>query len=390
MDTVMMETPHKTKTFEPFSSLPKELRLEIWELALPASRLIRISLKPHEGRRYNLAAAVPRYQHRNALGNPISGERYRAVVQGGHQGLHSKFLRINQEARAAALRFYRVHVPGVYLAGPSCTARGTLYLNPEHDVLHVAADAPVRETLIDFFWDLKAYDPRGVGLLRLAVDLESFCANDLQYLRRSDLLLIRHRSALVETLAGLREVWFVNVPSSGRTSSSSSDSAVPVLVGGGPTFRRMGRDARGGLEQELAQVYLGHIDPRELVFRWRRVLRTWGVEHAPEQVSYRLLVARTPGCGWRGLRPPWRAGELHDGVERLTLGHGGAGGREGMGVGREGEKVSAAPVFGFWLFPLEAIGAVGEGDKLSDVDFRPARVLDLRSHWPELVLSKCG
>lgn len=382
------------RVFELFSSLPKELRLEIWETAIPAERLIRVSLKPHGGRRYELAAAEPRYLQRNALGRPVSGERYRAVAEG--EGLHSRFLRVGREARAAALRFYRVHVPA-YLAGPGCTARATLYLNPEHDVLHVDAGAPVRETLVDFLWDLKAYDPRGVGLLKLAVDLEGFCANDLQYLRRSDLLLVRQRSALVETLSQLREVWFVNVQSCGRrrglerrpemTSAEEEEEeglrsswALPVR-GGGPAFERLGRDERGGLEGELGQVAMGDIDPREMLFRWRRVLRTWEVEHGPGQVDYRVLVAQAPG--WRG-RPwrPWRAGGLRGAMESLELG------RDGSSHDAAGRSDKRAAAVGFWLFPLEAIGAVGEGDKLSDMDFRPSRVLDMRDHWPELVLSK--
>lgn len=393
----MIETSRR-QIFELFSYLPKELRLEIWEIAIPAERLIRISLKPHEGRRYELATAEPRYLQKNSLGKPISGERYRAVVEGSR--LNSKFLCVSREAREAALSFYRVHIPA-YLTGPGCTARTMLYFNPEHDMLHIEADAPVKETLIDFIWDLKAYDPRGVGLLKLATDLESFCANDLQYLKKSDLLLIRHRTALVETLSQLQEVWFVNVQaSSGRgrkcrapeitSAALQSDRTVPVR-GGGPTFQRLGRDAREGLEEELGHMYMGDIDPREILFRWRRVLRTWGVEHEPERVSYRLLVAKTPD--WRGR--PWQVdeAELHGAVDHLALGRGGdrgtAGGQEGRDgklAGRSNKRVAAV---GFWLFPLEAIGVVGEGDKLSDMDFHPSRVLDMRDYWPELVLSRC-
>lgn len=353
--------------------------------------MIHVTLKSHGGRRYELAAAEPRYLQRNSLRKPISGERYRAVVDGTQ--LNSKFLCVNSEARSVALDFYRVHLP-VYLTGPDYTERTTLYFNPEHDFLHIVADAPVKETFIDFLWDLKQYDPRDVGLLKLAVDLEGFCASDLQYLKRSDLFLIRQRSALVETLSQLKEVWFINSQSSRKAikyqkgippTGLDSNWALP-LSGGGPAFERIGPDQRHGLEQQLEQVYMGDIDPREILFRFRRLLRTWEVEHKSGQVQYRLVVAKTPE--WRRLT--WHIGELGQAVDFLTLKD-----REGQESSRlkpreallDPEDRRAAAV-GFWLFPLEAIGEIKEGEKLSDMDFQPGRVLDMRSHWPELVLSK--
>lgn len=419
-----MEAPRRQQpVFHLFPCLPKELRLQIWELAIPAERLIRVSLKPHGGRRRELAAAEPRYLQKNALGRPISGGRYRAVVEGTK--LHSKFLRATSEARHAALAFYRVRVP-VCLTGPRRTdMSATLYLNPEHDMLHIEADDPVQETLLDFFWDLRAYDPRGVGLLRLAVDLRSFCCSGLQYLRKSDILLIRQREALVQTLSQLREVWFVDVQSHATTrfrhvyaalsSSSSSQSkplaergrgtpadelacnaAVPVLQqdGGSPAFARRGADRREGVEAALARVYMGDVDPRELVFRWRRLLRTWGVvdhgEDAPGRgvVDYRVLLARMPE--W-DRRQPWRAGGLEKAaaVDEGAAGPGGVTERgEGGGEGAERRGVTGT-AFGFWLFPVEALGAIDEGDRLSEMEFYPGRWLDMRNHWPELVLSKC-
>lgn len=381
------------RSFQLFPSLPKELRLQIWEAAIPRERMIHVTLKPHEGRRYDLAAAEPRYLQRNALRKPISGERYRAVVEGTQ--LNSKFLSVNSEARKVALDFYRVHLP-VYLTGPDYTERATLYFNPEHDFLHIVADAPVKETFIDFVWDLKQYDPRDVGLLKLAIDLEGFCANDLQYLKRSDLFLIRQRSALVETLSQLQEVWFINSQSQSSRKGIKYQTGIPAtgsdsnwalpLRGGGPAFERTGPDQRHGLEQQLEQVYMGDIDPREILFRFRRLLRTWEVEHKSGQVQYRLVVARTPE--WRRLT--WQIAELGQAVDFLTRRD-----REGQESSRQeqregllGPKDKKAAAVGFWLFPLESIGEVREGEKLSDMDFQPGRVLDMRNHWPELVLSK--
>lgn len=383
------------QVFHPFPSLPKELRLQIWEDVVPQERMIRISLQPHNGRRYELAAAAPRYLQRNHLHKPISGGRYRAVVRG--RQLNSKFLRVNSEARSVALGFYRIHIP-VYLTGSTYTERSVLYLNPEHDLLHIWADAPVKDTLIDFLWDLKAYDPKGVGLRKLGIDLEGFCANDLQYLRKSDLLLIRQRTALVETLSHLSDVWFINLQaaSSGmklqnkvHTSRCHFVNSGPIL-GDVPIIRRLGIDVRSGVEDELEQVYMGEVDPREVLFRWRRLLRTWGIEFEAGQVDYRLFVGNVP-LAFPSCQPS-KLAETRQAMELLSLGQEKSGSPgESLAPRNTIEQVDTpkeAAVKGFWLFPVEAVGELGEGERLADMNFLPRRVLDMRNHRPELVLSK--
>lgn len=383
-------SPSEQQVFHLFPALPKELRLQIWEAVVPRERMIHISLNVHKGRRYELAAAEPRYLERNHLRKPISGERYRAMAEGEH--LNSKFLRVNSEARSVALGFYRVHIP-IYLGGPDRTERTTLLFNPEHDFLQIRAEAPVKETLIDFLWDLRAYDPKDVGLLKLAIDLEGFCANDLQYLRRSDLFLIRQRLALVETLSQLKEVWFINLQSSRRmrkqpeelvTAQRHAGGAFPV-AGGLPTIERIGADPRDGLEQALERFYMGDIDPREVLFRWRRLLRTWEIDHEDGQVEYRVLFAVTP----ERQRQTLRIKELNQAMEFLTLQEEQPNGNSAPPVqGRMDWADSSMAAVGFWLFPVESIGQIREGEKLADMDFYPGRVLDMREHWPELVVSR--
>lgn len=387
LNVEMMPTPGH-QVFHLFPHLPKELRLQIWEAAVPRERMIHVSLKVHEGRRYELAAAEPRYLERNSLKKPISGERYRAVAEG--EQLNSKFMRVNSEARSVALAFYRVHIP-VYLSGPKLTERTMLYFNPEHDFLHIRAEAPIKETLIDFLWDLRAYDPKDIGLLKLAIDLEGFCANDLQYLRRSDLFLIRQRQALVESLSQLKEVWFLNLQSPSGMRKQPVGTIIPQgrsggvlpVAGGSPTLERLGADPRKGLEQALERVYMGDIDPREVLFRWRRLLKTWEIDYEDGQVNYRVIFAITP----ERHRRTWQIKELDQAMQFLTL---------------EAEPVpSALPMqsrieqahqcttaVGFWSFPVESIGQIREGEKLADMDFYPGRVLDMREHWPELIVSK--
>lgn len=381
-----MSSP-KSLAFQFFPLLPKELRLQIWEDVVPQERMIRISLQPHEGRRYDLAAAEPRYLRRNHLKNPISGERYRAVVYGRY--INSKFLRVNSEARNVALGFYRVHFP-VYMTGPTHTQRSTLYFNPEHDFLHIWADAPVKETLVDFLWDLKAYDPKSVGLRKLGIDLDGFCANDLQYLRKSDLLLVRQRNVLVETLAHLSDVWFINMQAASRALKPQrmlGHTPRRHFINGGPvlrdmpTFQRLGADQRNGLDKELQDVYMGEVDPREILFRWRRLLRTWGIDYESGQVDYRLFIGNIPLT--LPTRQSMTVGKAKQAMQSLTLKD-----DEAKSPRQDLDSETRTAVTGFWLFPLGAIGELGEGEKLADMNFLPRRVLDLRSYRPELVLSK--
>lgn len=382
-------------SFHFFPSLPKELRLNIWELSVPRERIIDVSLRLHRGRRYELAAAEPRYLGRNALRKPISGERYRASTPGAK--LNSKFLRVNGEAREVALGFYRVHIP-MYFRGPTRTERTTLYFSPEHDFMRIRAETPVRETLVDFFWDLKAYDPKDIGLLKLAVDLEGFCSHELQYLKPTDLFLIRQQSAVRETLSQLREVWFVYVQPSARGLVAAAEGvfhvakprhgcvqAIPFRAGG-PMFERLGADPRPWVREELEQFHMGMFDPRELLFRWRRMLRSWGIQHDPNRTDYRLLFSRYPSESDRAERGR-ETGELHRMMQGLVLegaGDAGSGASPQSAEQKAGQGEERRAANSFWLFPVEAAGEVGEGEKLADMDFQPCRVLDLSSFWPAL------
>ena len=406
----IMKTVSEGRTFHLFSSLPKELRLQIWEEAVPRERLIRVYLRVLEEMQDD---PPPRYLEKNHLGKPISGPRYEAMAEGNQ--LNSKFLRVNKESRDVALAFYRVHIPfSLRMPRTGAAEKTTLYLNPENDVLHIDADAPVKETLIDFFWDMKAYDPKGVGLAKMAIDLEGFCAHDLQFLKRSDLLLIRQREALITALSQLKELWFVyvepvrsrppamsdqvlrqltgpgcccnNVRVDGNNALTTGPDVVPI-TGSTSTFDRVEKDPRQATEAGLSRLYMGKTDPREIIWRWRRLLRTWGVRHQSDQVKYRLLVGQRPVSRYKA----WRVGTVDQATEYMSV---------KKSELNDGSLLAAAErehgedacreitvAIGYWLFPVEAIGDVGESEKLSDMDFRPCRFLDVRDHQPELLLS---
>ncbi|PSR77177.1 hypothetical protein BD289DRAFT_456750 [Coniella lustricola] len=451
-----------TATFDPFARLPKELRLSIWELAVPRERLIKLTIHRSHGRRHALATDPPRWLTRNALNKPVTGspDRYCAVVHAspssaaasaaasasassldGNSGstqhakpkLHSKFLRVSSESRAVALAFYRVHIP-VYLTGPTRTdAHVPLLFNPEHDVLHLTAEAPVQETLVDFLWDLRAYDPRHVGLQRVAIDLDGLVCNDWRLLKPTDLLLVRQRAIVEETMRALREVWFVfeDRPRARRrcrrhgcggagagagaagagvgrfnatqTFSEARNVTQMPLASSTPTFEQRGLDARPGVDEALEHVYMGQVDPRELIFRWRKLENTWRGRQDERQdqaaTEYRIAVSRIPPKVDNGSRVgngTVTAGELRQALRSLSLQgsrrDGGGGGGDDDVDGNHDEERAGAPVSGFWLFPTEAVGEIDEGNpgedlKLSEMPFRPGRIMDLRAFRPTLALS---
>ncbi|KAK7698792.1 hypothetical protein SLS64_012143 [Diaporthe eres] len=397
------------RTFPLFSSLPKELRLQIWEEAAPRRRLVHLTICPRLYRLKEKESDYPvRYLKKNHLGNPISGSDYQIFADNGR--LDHALLSVNREARQVVLKFYRIQMPAICGQShygkpiPHCYGeRTTLHINPEHDVVQIQAEEPVRESLIDFLWDMKAYDPKGVGLLRLATSLENFCTNDLRYLKRSDLLLIRQRQALVETLSQLQEVWFVNV-GSGRylyqPTEDGSETMVPYCIRMSG-YESVGPEAREGAEAELQRLYMGRVDPRELMWRWKRLLHTWKIQHPQGQVKYRLMVAQQqkpckdePSAmrlarklGILSIRDRERYLFKEDKIFRPGACEAGSGTVPDQ-VKPEESGTTKTAALGFWSFPIEAVGEIGEGKNLSDCDYEPNRFLDMRSYWPELILAK--
>lgn len=386
-------------TFPLFSSLPKELRLQIWEEVTPRERVVHVGVLLYHNASGEVVEAPVRYLGKNHLGNPVSGSLYFLVVEDPR--LEHPLLTVNREARQVVLDFYRIQMPAHCAKArsshqaPSYEALKTLYINPEHDVLQIKAEEPVSRTLIDFLWDLKAYDPKGVGLLKLATDLIEFTRNDLQYLKRSDLMLIRQRQVFVETLSQLQEVWFINaepVKDGYVLPLGNTEGRRPFdlrTVG----FENVGLETRRGAEAALQWVYMGTIDPRELIWRWKRLLRRWQIRHPPGQVKYRVVMARRQF-------PLKSVDRLSRIMDTLTLRRSDpykelaccaceAGGSSlPEKVAAEGPAASKTTAVGFWSFPIEAVGDIGEGERLSDMNFKPDRFLDLRSYWPELLVAK--
>ncbi|KLU89614.1 hypothetical protein MAPG_08585 [Magnaporthiopsis poae ATCC 64411] len=158
--------------FHPFPRLPLELRWCIWRHYLRRSRFIPIRISPI---RTSPGPNPVDYSAKNGLGKIISGRcRFYVCYYGSSL---SPLLRVSSEARKAALDFYRVHLPLSYSPPPHRQDEPPpcLYVNPEHDVLAPIEfpDDGVRHwrpwNLANFLHDVKAYDPKDVGVVQLAL-----------------------------------------------------------------------------------------------------------------------------------------------------------------------------------------------------------------------------
>lgn len=172
--------PHPAlfETWSPFSRLPGDIRLQIWLTVLRRHRMLEITIDPaydeEDENTYPGGAGSRYYTERNHLGNIVSGRGYTLKIAGrGYAATFNPILWVNRESRDAALRYYyRVHLPF-----PHQHAGQILYLNPEHDVLHLSPESAWRQPpehlpeweswpltiLADFLHDVKAFDPKDQG-----------------------------------------------------------------------------------------------------------------------------------------------------------------------------------------------------------------------------------
>ena len=88
-----------------------------------------------------------------------------------------------------------------------------LYLNPEHDILHIQTFHPAKHTLVAFLHGLKAYEPRDIRLLRLAVESNTVSTVREALLgstaRASAELSTPTSASLISTLAQLRDIIYM-------------------------------------------------------------------------------------------------------------------------------------------------------------------------------------
>lgn len=385
--------PMSEGMFQPFARLPKEIRLQIWQRFLERQRIISVTLEEctDKHREPISHSSIPETRPR-----PSNGKQYQATVT-SRQFL-SVLFRVSHEARTAALHFYRVHIPCRCESGAT-QMETTLYFNPEHDFLKITSKRPTKKTLVGFLRDLKFHDPRNVGLLNLAMDLNDLNANDLHELQPGD-LTASELEAFVATMSQLREVFFVCIAGTGRIISGplngllGSDASLFEFQRSYPIatrtafFQRLQRDPRN---IDLQRVFSGTSDPRNMVFTWQRLLQSWNISHA-NSVSYKFMLTHAPlgkyeSCTNLQVAEGWIRREHQMWLDVQNQNRGYIKKTKGRFPLEDSEDLQRAvkPAFGFWLFPLDALGQIPK-DVAGTSIFRPKRMLDVREHWPELVL----
>lgn len=176
-------------TFSCFQNLSPELRHEIWCHAAKQRRFIRIVL-------YDDSIYECRGSWETGDGSSI---------------VHTLF-HVNREARQAALLVFRICLPCHFYH-----RRRTAYLNPALDILFIetcqsSGRTPVSQRrFVNFIHHLKTeYDPRGVGILNLALSADGM--NDFRTFTSGDNLDgfdAAHKESFRETLRQLHHVFVV-------------------------------------------------------------------------------------------------------------------------------------------------------------------------------------
>ncbi|KLU84365.1 hypothetical protein MAPG_03409 [Magnaporthiopsis poae ATCC 64411] len=401
---------HGGPSFGRFSELPPELRLRIWHISLEDHRRllkIYIGVGPSAPPVLHAAADVPEipaYSTRNRLGNVISGRNYVASMRG--RQVHSKLLRTSCEAREAALSFFRVHIPlhfGEINNMYAPVARGTLYLSPEHDVIHLSSwrgGDTDEYSFLDFIHDLKAYDPRGTGICNLALDgkgIEAF-----RSLTKRPPEAAPATAAVVDCLSRLQSItwmadsrcgrailgWMRGMPDIGVRFNHSMPIRSASL-----RFNIVGQDPRPvGPELKYVVTATGtSSDPRRMHVWWRELLERWEIRQV-RPTKERVLFACKPDVNypkhevWDAKTADDLLMEEEDSWIKTQL-------REHVAIRRFAGRVpvegpdelakATRPAIGFWLFPIEAL----RDDEERVATRGPYTVYDLTGHWPELALS---
>ena len=392
-------THEQGSTFPLFTALPKELRAKIWRYAMRRQRFIHLQIINRRGRTASEAGENP--------DSVVNGEPYFTVVHGSQ--LLSKFLHVDGESREEVLKFHRVHLPCRFMSGTinkESASHGTLYLNPEWDVLYINAYWPAKDILIAFIYRLKTiYDPRHIGLLNLAIDGSGLNGTDINGVQPLE-VMSDIRSAFVETLTQLREVWIVSTPVVGRqivgplsgfeTAGAMFNRAFPILSLSS-TFERFPRDPRS-ISKDLENTS-GLGSSRDVLQYWLRLLKRWHI--SPQKLRYRFFLAFDPRMVGGDISDQVSAKAWLQKQEDQWNGHGRNDGflpkdvEAKWPVGAHDERYrhedlenAVRPVFGFWLFPLEALGRIGQDGLLVDENTQPrgAMFKDMTEHWPELGL----
>ncbi|KAI1176010.1 hypothetical protein F4777DRAFT_548173 [Nemania sp. FL0916] len=378
---VLNQTYDEEHSFPQFNLLPWEIRNNIWTCALQVRRLIRARLwEDHPMGLTEEEAAKMRY-----------GRPYLLVRK--HK-LLSKLLSVNSEARRAALLFYRVRLPCLFMEldwSDHCKdiTPGVFPFNPEWDILWF--DRTYH--LTDFISALVDHDRRRVGLCNIAVSITevgfALEASDPSTYQRPEFVQAVKNIREFYLVAGMEPFELQAVRDS--HNNLAWDSALPITqklnpyMSKVPAFDLLPRDPRA-IERDLVRLFLGSSNIPLGIHQWKSTMKDWGVD--PEKVLSRVIFML------HDYNPTFPSAQsFHDGPcrERLRMSPADRelfetpsadtpSTHQAMGKRILGTGNSLA--FGFWLFPLTAFPC--EGTPTHETF---ARVWNMLDSWPELGLS---
>ncbi|KAK0627351.1 hypothetical protein B0T14DRAFT_135075 [Immersiella caudata] len=160
--------------------------------------------------------------------------------------------------------------------------------------MHIWSEPWGKDTLVEFLHCLKIlYDPRGVGLLNWAVDV-----NDLVSIESLDPMDVKlaPRHSFTETLSQLHSVYLVvhtavdrqceGLRSGGYSRDVFFNRSLPIL-GTAPTFEVLPRDPRS-IARDLRRTYIGWDRGQRAFGQLQDLFKTWGAK--PTDIQYRLLI----------------------------------------------------------------------------------------------------
>lgn len=377
--------------FTLFPQLPIELRQKIWRHSLEYPRMLQLALWSLD----LIEVAIVEMGEGSPPFPSQSGPCAVAIER--HHRVLGKLLRVNSEAREAALSFYRVHIPCRMTRKDSksglTTTEGSVYINPEFDFVSLKPKALKENSdVLHFIHYFKSMDPRAVGVLNLSLDLNSLGALSEA---RPEVLDPTVRESVVDTLKRLRQVFFLYIPALGykipcweamRNPHKIYVNRSYPLAARSLSFQRIPRDPRA-IGLDLTVVYMDWTS--SFMPQWRETLHNWGITNPAAET--RLLVTCSPNRNnevynyesaqsWLKHEDERYRGEGYPDWHASPHAWGDAMSAE-LSKEELEEAVAVRPAFGFWLFPADAFELAKNYHRHNEFS-----VLDLSEHWPKLCL----
>lgn len=374
-DEVLARLPgSENKTFHHFHRLPLELRYLIWSLCVSRPRFIHLYI---DRRTQERTPDSELYTKTNSFGNLISGYRYHTLDQNATEWHPGLLASVCVEARAVFRQMYRVRFP-IRITGGNRDGK-YIYINPDVDILWIEEQdhSDFLEAMMHCMHDLIAYDPKGIGITRLALTsgsssgIRQIAPGILQWPTRKSITTLCRTSIqeLFIVLRAFNSLWTMR----GGLRYPSSDTvrhnrSIPLLPQS-QYFTDVGFDPRS-VKADLHHVGARN-DPRYGVYCWNQFQAAFG---STRQIKTNYLVSlplentNIMGISTRdqllsGLKATssWQAHLIPEAMKASPWGN--VRTREDCETGRQ----SLPHAVGMWELPLEAFGEVPQiGDEQYD------------------------